>query len=201
MTSRLAHHLIQILDETTDTEIPLNFIMQKLGSRPLDAAIFIFSLPNIVLPAISFVFAIPIAFFSIQNILQPTNPKYPAILQRMTINRTMLLATVTSLNWTSRYTTGFIKPRWPAMKSSLSLAVVNIEIFVLALLLFLPVPFGNTPPALAICILSLGAMEEDGFVIAIGVLVGLVCIAICAALLVFGAEIVLFLFGLLSLGH
>ena len=33
----------------------------------------------------------------------------------------------------------------------------------LALILFLPIPFGNMLPALAICLFSLAILERDGF--------------------------------------
>lgn len=46
--------------------------------------------------------------------------------------------------------------------------------FILAIILFLPVPFGNTLPALAIAVLALAVLERDGVAAIVGALIGLV---------------------------
>ena len=56
--------------------------------------------------------------------------------------------------------------------------LLGVFIFVLALLIALPVPGTNVPPALAIFITALGMVERDGWAIALGVLLGLASIAL-----------------------
>jgi len=50
--------------------------------------------------------------------------------------------------------------------------IIGLFAFVLAVVLFLPVPFGNTLPALAIAILALAVLERDGIAAIAGTLVG-----------------------------
>ena len=45
--------------------------------------------------------------------------------------------------------------------------------FVPALILFLPVPFGTTVPAIAMAILAPVVLERDGLAVVVGALVGL----------------------------
>ena len=51
----------------------------------------------------------------------------------------------------------------------------------LALILFLPIPFGNIPPACAIACLSLGLAERDGVAVAVGYVLSAASVAILAA--------------------
>ena len=57
---------------------------------------------------------------------------------------------------------------------------------VLAMAVMLPLPFTNFVPAMGIAVISLGLLEEDGVTIFVGLLIGLVGLAIVAAVL-FGA--------------
>jgi hypothetical protein len=45
-------------------------------------------------------------------------------------------------------------------------------------MLFLPIPFGNMPPALAICLFSLAILERDGIAAIVGTVVAVASIAI-----------------------
>jgi hypothetical protein len=51
----------------------------------------------------------------------------------------------------------------------------------LAIILFLPIPFGNNLPALAICLFALALLERDGLAAVVGVVV-----AILSAIIVWG---------------
>jgi hypothetical protein len=50
---------------------------------------------------------------------------------------------------------------------------VGLLAFVPALILFLPVPFGTTVPAIAMAILAPVVLERDGLAVVVGALVGL----------------------------
>jgi hypothetical protein len=46
--------------------------------------------------------------------------------------------------------------------------IVGAACLLLAIILFLPIPFGNIPPAFAIAAFSLGILERDGVATIIG---------------------------------
>jgi hypothetical protein len=58
---------------------------------------------------------------------------------------------------------------------------------ILAVIVSLPIPLGNQPPAIAIAIVSLGMIERDGAFVAGGAAFGLLAIAIALAVVAGGA--------------
>ena len=63
----------------------------------------------------------------------------------------------------------------------LVLAAMSTLAFPLALILFLPIPFGNIPPAAAIACLALGLAERDGLAVIVGYVLSAASVAILAA--------------------
>jgi hypothetical protein len=63
---------------------------------------------------------------------------------------------------------------------------------ILGIVLALPIPLGNTPPALAISLIALGLIEHDGAAIGAGVVVGIASLAIVAAVVTALIKAVLF---------
>jgi hypothetical protein len=71
-----------------------------------------------------------------------------------------------------------IHPRWP-MPLDLTKRVVGIVVMMLsATLILVPIPLSNLIPALVIALISLAYLEEDGLMLSIGLLAGLVVIAL-----------------------
>ena len=71
--------------------------------------------------------------------------------------------------------------------------LVGVLCLVLALVLFLPIPFGNIPPAIAISVIALGLLARDGAWVLVGSAIGVVSIAIVwgvvVALLRYGGDL------------
>ena len=65
--------------------------------------------------------------------------------------------------------------------SDLAERVIGLIAFPLALILFLPIPFGNILPAASIAALALGLAERDGIAVALGYLFSLASVALLAA--------------------
>nr|WP_237362147.1 exopolysaccharide biosynthesis protein [Rhizobium gallicum] len=62
-------------------------------------------------------------------------------------------------------------------------ALLGFPIFLLALVIALPIPFGNVPPVLSLVILAVAMMEGDGLVTLIGLLLASATIVTTAVLL------------------
>jgi hypothetical protein len=57
---------------------------------------------------------------------------------------------------------------------------------VLGVVIFLPIPFGNMLPAIAIIMISLGLIEEDGVLVVVGIIAAvLILVAMTSAIGVF----------------
>jgi len=56
--------------------------------------------------------------------------------------------------------------------------LIGAVCFVLAIILFLPIPMGNMPPAVAICLFALAILERDGIWAIIGMGAAIAAIAV-----------------------
>ncbi|MHC3127055.1 exopolysaccharide biosynthesis protein exod [Brevundimonas sp. GN22] len=60
------------------------------------------------------------------------------------------------------------RPRWPFMTGELADTLIGVACILLAVMMALPVPFGDMLPGLAIAVLSLGIVQRDGVFILLG---------------------------------
>jgi hypothetical protein len=60
--------------------------------------------------------------------------------------------------------------------------IVGAACLLLAIILFLPIPFGNIPPAVAIAAFALGILERDGLATLVGWLAAIGSLLILAAI-------------------
>jgi hypothetical protein len=76
----------------------------------------------------------------------------------------------------------YLKPRLTGLLSPVSERIIGAVCLLLAVILFLPIPFGNIPPALAISAFALGILERDGLAVLVGWLTGAGSLVILAAI-------------------
>ena len=83
-----------------------------------------------------------------------------------------------------------IKPRMIAFsRSYVTARLKGLSLIILSVLLALPMPPGfNAPPALAICILTIGSIEDDGYLVAFSWLLTVLNIALFSAFFILGWE-------------
>ncbi len=74
------------------------------------------------------------------------------------------------LRWTERWIRPGRGPDWIIHHLS---PVVGVPVLVLALIVAIPIPFGNIVPCLALMLLALGLIAEDGLALFMGLGVGL----------------------------
>ena len=87
-----------------------------------------------------------------------------------------------------------LRPRWPALTGPAAEPMLGAVIVILGIVLALPIPFGNQPPAFAITLIALGLLEHDGAFVAAGVVAALISVVI-VVLVVGGAATALLFFG------
>jgi hypothetical protein len=123
-------------------------------------------------------------------------PWLPKFITRRSIDRTHFAAIVHRIApWLAR-AEGLLRPRLAALVSPPFEYLIGGISLVLSIILFLPVPFGNMPPAIAISIFALAILERDG----LWVLAGL-CAAAISVAVVWGVLYALLQSALLLLGR
>lgn len=171
--------LFRLANDTSRERISVGDLLTMLGDRAIGALMFFFAAPNIlpVPPGVSTLLGAPLLFLSAQLMLG-MRPWLPGIVTRRSISRDDLAALVRRIvPWLAK-AEKLLRPRVPVLARPPVEYFVGLVCLVLAAILMLPIPLGNTLPALAISLLALGVLERDGAWITIGLFASVVAGAV-----------------------
>jgi len=170
---KLSGILMALATDESRERIAVSDLLLALQHRALGALLFIFALPNVLPtpPGTSAVLGAPLVFLAAQLTLG-MRPWLPQIIAGRSIARKDFAALILrAAPWLARAET-LLRPRLQFLAHRPMENVVGLICFILAVVLFLPIPLGNMLPALAICFLGLGVVERDGLWIIAGTLLG-----------------------------
>lgn len=68
--------------------------------------------------------------------------------------------------------------------------VLALPIFCLAVAIALPIPFGNLAPVSALCVIAIGLVERDGFIVLMGLVATLIALTITGLLVYLAAGVI-----------
>ncbi|MBB5751362.1 exopolysaccharide biosynthesis protein [Prosthecomicrobium pneumaticum] len=184
---RLSDLLIGLAEDESRARISVGDILVATQERALGALLFIFAFPNILPtpPGTSAILGAPLIFLAAQLALglPPWLPR--VIAARSMARRDFAALTRRVVPWLQKGER-LLRPRAGVLVRPPVEQLVGVVCFLLAVILFLPIPLGNMLPALAVSLFSLGILERDGF----WILAGFVA-AIAAVLLVWGVFLAL----------
>lgn len=165
-------------------EITLGEMAEAFGDRAFGLLILLLCLPSL-LPLMASVFGLPMLILGVQMGLGWRVPKFPGFIARRSIRRSDLLRlSGASSKWLSRVEQ-YVKPRPGFFTSPLGDRLFGWLTAYVALMLILPGPGTNGPPAFGNIVMALGLVEHDSRVVGFGMAV---TIAGCAfATFVLGA--------------
>lgn len=177
--------------------ISVGELIAALKGRAFGALLLVLSLPSVVPapPGVAAVMSIPILFLSVQMVLGQ-KPWFPAFIARRTLPRAAFAALTIRAAPLLRRIERLLKARLLLLTTVAGQHVLGLICLLLTLVLLIPVPFGNPPPALALCLIGLGLMERDGVAVIAGLVVGAGAVAYVGAL---GYGIVLSALSILGL--
>jgi len=161
--------LFELAYSTDRERIYVRDLLQALGDRALGALMFVFAVPNVipVPPGVSAILGTPLIFLAAQLMLGHS-PWLPELITRRSLQRTDFAAlTRRIIPWLSK-AERLLRPRMTMLAAPPMEYVAGLICLLLAVILVLPVPLGNTLPALAISVLALGVLERDGYWILAG---------------------------------
>jgi len=113
----------------------------------------------------------------------------PNWLARWSLPSHALLSVVRRLDGLMERLERLLRPRLTALTEGLAMTIVAGLVIVMGVTLLLPIPTGNTGPAVAVVVFAFGIMERDGVAIIAGVLLSVLGFAWNVALIAFGAAI------------
>lgn len=157
--------------------IAVGEIVDTIGNRAFGALIFAFSAPialPIPVPGLSLILGIPLLLLTWQLMIGRRQPWLPAAILRRSFDRRDFARIVGGIvPWLERFER-VIGPRYRWVTEHISERIIGSLAFAFSLAVFVPVPFGNMPPALGLALFALGLLERDGRMILAGGLIGTV---------------------------
>jgi hypothetical protein len=168
---RLSDLLRGVAGEETRDRISIGDLVVAMQDRALAALLFIFAFPNCLPtpPGTSSLLGLPLIFLAAQLALG-RRPWLPKVIAARSMSRRDFATLIDKANpWLMR-AERLLRPRLGLLSRPPVEYIVGVTCFVLAIILFLPIPLGNILPAMAICVFSLGILERDGLWIATGFL-------------------------------
>jgi hypothetical protein len=154
-------------------------LLTAFGSRAPAALMLLFAIPNVLPmpPGTSAVLGTPLLFLTLQLALG--RPAWvPRAIARRSLARAAIAPAMRRVAFGLTTQHALLRPRLQRLVEPPAVQAIGWASSLLALILFLPIPFGNMLPALAISLFAVGILRRDGA----WVLAGAACAAIAVAL-------------------
>lgn len=177
-----AQHIGASLQETGGSRVTVGQLVEHLSSRGLAPLVLLVALLNVVtiIPGSSTILGMPLVFLGLGLVMGARHIWLPKRVQGWSFEFTALEKTVTrGVPWLHKIER-LARPRfwlWPGMEA-LADRLYGVLVLVFALMITLPVPFGNTMPAITITLISLGFTARDGLWVVAGLVTGTLAVGV-----------------------
>jgi hypothetical protein len=164
--------------------ISIGDVLNAFGDRAFGALMLLFAAPNMLPlpPGMSTFLGAPLLFITAQLMLGRSILWMPPFIRDRSISRDFFALLTAKLSPILHRAERFLRPRMGMLLHPVPERIVGAACLLLAIILLLPIPFGNIPPAFAIAAFSLGILERDGLATIIGWLATLGSVLILAAI-------------------
>jgi len=150
--------------------ISIGNVLDAFGDRAFGALMLLFAAPNVLPlpPGMSAILGTPLLFVTAQLMLGRPTLWMPRFICEQSISRDFFALLTAKLNPILHRAERFLRPRMKILLRPLPERIMGTACLLLAVILFLPIPFGNIPPAFAIAAFALGILERDGLATLVG---------------------------------
>jgi hypothetical protein len=164
--------------------ISIGDVLNAFGDRAFGALMLLFAAPNMLPlpPGMSAVLGAPLLFITAQLMLGRSTLWMPRFIRERSISRAFFASLTAKLSPILHRAERFLRPRLSMLLHPVPERMVGGACLLLAVILLLPIPFGNIPPAFAIAAFSLGILDRDGVATIIGWFATLGSVLILAAI-------------------
>jgi hypothetical protein len=158
--------ILRSLASSPETAVPVRAVMAAMGSRAHGIALILFALPEALplpLPSLSSVLGIPLVIVAAHLVLAGEDSGLPERVLSAKIPTRLLQVSARYLAPVLEFLELLTAPRLSEMLRYERL--LGLVCLFLAVVLLLPLPFVNLPPALCLIGLALGMVQRDGVLV------------------------------------
>lgn len=195
--------LRRLIAEHPHARISLDDLLIGVGHRAFGLLLLLLAIPNSIPlpspPGLSTVFGLPMAIFAVQLILGHKTPWLPAFLRRKTLPRDDILSLLDRASPYLAKVERRLKSRHHRFVGVTAERVAGVVILVMAIILSMPIIFGNFLPAFAVLLMALAILARDGLMMLAGWGTSIFAASVVALVIYAGIEAVkLAIFSLFS---
>lgn len=179
---------LQNLANNADENVSVKQICDALGGRSFGAFLLVFCIPNLVPlpPGSSAILGIPLILISFQIMAGHSQVWIPNRLAKYSLSRECFQSMIGRIIPYLKKGEAFIKQRnWP-LNQAFGDKTFGLYCLILAIVVTIPIPLGNWPPAFALAILAAAYTKRDGIMLAIGTFVGIGAIILAGSVITAG---------------
>ncbi|MCE2759799.1 MAG: exopolysaccharide biosynthesis protein [Acetobacteraceae bacterium] len=183
--------IAEVVERCPGERITLGEMAEAFGDRAFGLLILLLCLPGL-LPGMASIFGTPMLILGVQMGLGFRQPKLPGFIARQSLKRTDVMRLSSGSSKMLARVERYVRPRPGPFTNNTADKVVGWLTAYAALMLILPGPGTNGPPAFGTIIMSLGVVENDSKVVGIGILATILAnffaTAVLVAIVWFGVE-------------
>lgn len=177
--------LSSILEETlrADPEVTVGELTDRVARRAFGLLMIVLALPTmipILPPGSAATIGLLYIILSVQMLIGLEHPWLPAGVRHYRLSTRMLESLqrrgIPFLHRVER----FSRPRPILLDERIVTRIVAVVVFLLGIVLFSPLPFFNTIPALTVLVLGVGLLNRDGIFVVAGLIMATTVLAVVA---------------------
>lgn len=159
--SVLLHDLIEAFPGDS---VSVGELLDRLDSRANGVVLLVLALPMCIpnIPGISTIFGVLMIAPALQLVFGSRSLWVPKRVREWRVDCAALRRTFNMATPTLRRVEYLIKPRWSWLTRFPATIYVGLQTLFMALVLILPIPFGNWPPAMVVSLTALALLQRDG---------------------------------------
>jgi hypothetical protein len=169
-------------DAAPADDVTLDWLMGKLPKQSFGLIMLLLAILAIA-PGISTVAGVLLLIPSFQMTVGRAGPSFPRWLSARPLPSRRLGGAVARAISVLEFLEKAIHPRWPTPREATKRAVGIAVLALSARLVLTPIPLSNVAPAVVIALISLAYLEEDGLLLVLSLLAGLVLLGVDVSIL------------------
>ena len=167
-------------------EFTVDLILREIGITSFGSSLMFFAIPEMIpIPGLAAIMVLPTGAIALQMIGGKRQIVFPEFLRKRTVSRKALAGAIAAVLPVLEKSETVTKPRWKWATDAKAQRILGIFVFLLALSIAFPMPGFNLPQAIGIFTIGLGLVEQDGMIVCLGVIIGLLGMLLLGAV-VFG---------------
>lgn len=172
--------LRDLLNGADPQRVTIRWLLDSLSERSFGIVMLLLGLVALI-PGTSGIVGLLVAVPAVQMILGRKAPIFPGFVSRRQISTQRLARLIARIDPVLRRLERIIRPRWHTPFEATK-RLVGFVLLLLGALLLVPIPLSNVIPALAIMLLALAYLEDDGVLLCIALVAALVAFALVAVI-------------------